>query len=223
MQYLLSELIYNPCYFEKPKVEKYNDGKLHLISSTRLSKEKGIDRMVKLASMLDKQGINYIWEVYTNRKRKAIGNNVIYKDSKLDILEDIAKAHYLVQLSDCEAFCYSVVESLSVGTKVICTDLPVFKELGVNNSNAIICDLDMKNVDVKQLTKYKDFTYKPPKDNWGKYLSTNKTYNPKEKIKVKALRKIWLVEENIHCIKGQEIELTKERAYYLEAKGLVEV
>jgi glycosyltransferase involved in cell wall biosynthesis len=204
-------------------VEKYNDGKLHLISSTRLSKEKGIDRMIKLASILDKAGINYVWEVYTNRKRKAIGNNVIYKDSKLDIIEDIAKAHFLVQLSDCEAFCYSVVESLMVGTKVICTDLPVFKELGINEDNAIICNLDMKNVDVKQLTKYDKFTYNPPKDNWEKYLSTNKTYNPKEKIKAKALRKIRLIDEDIHCIKGQEIELTRQRASILEAKGYIEL
>lgn len=217
------ELIYNPCYIDKPKVEKYDDGKLHLISSTRLTREKGIDRMVKLASMLDKAGINYVWEVYTNRKRKAIGNNVIYKDSKLDIIDDIAKADYLVQLSDCEAFCYSVVESLMVGTKVICTDLPVFKELGINEDNAIICNLNMENVDVKKLTKYDDFTYRPPKDNWEKYLSTNKTYNPKEKVKARALRKLWLIEENIHTIKGQEIEITKERASVLEAKGYIEL
>ena len=218
-----AELIYNPCYVEKPKVEKYNDGKLHLISATRLTKEKGLNRMIKLASMLDKKGINYVWEVYTNRRRKPIGNNVIYKDTKFDITKEIAKADYLVQLSDCEAFCYSVVEALSVGTKVICTDLPVFKELNVNNDNAIICNLEMNNIDLNKLTKYEDFTYNLPKDNLGKYLSTNKTYNPKEKIKAKALRKIWFVDENIHCIRGQEIELTKERASYLEAKGYLEV
>ena len=34
--------IYNPIEIEKPKVEKYNDGKLHLISATRLTKEKGL-------------------------------------------------------------------------------------------------------------------------------------------------------------------------------------
>jgi len=218
------ELIYNPCYIKKPNVEKYKDGKLHLISATRLSKEKGLNRMIKLATMLDKVGIDYEWVVYTNRKRQMIGNKVIYKDPKLDIIEEIAKADYLVQLSDCEAFCYSVVEALSVGTKVICTDLPVFKELGVNQTNAIICDMEMKNIDVSKIAKeYEPFKYDPPKDNWGKYLSTNKTYNPNEIIEVRASRKVWLVEENKHLIRGQTAKVKKCRASELEAKGLVEI
>ena len=218
-----AELIYNPLYIKKPNVEKINDGKLHLISTTRLTREKGIDRMVKLASMLDKAGIDYEWLVYTNRKRKAIGNKVIYKDSKLDILEDIAKADYLVQLSDCEAYCYAVVEAMSVGTKVIVTDLPVYKELGINKENAIIYDLDMKNVNLKELNKYEPFDYKPPEDTWGKYLSTTKTYDPNEIVVARTLKKIWLVDENVHCIRDQEVKLTKTRASYLETKGLVEI
>jgi hypothetical protein len=42
------ELIYNPIMIDKPKVKKYNDGKLHLVSATRLTKEKGLKRMQKL-------------------------------------------------------------------------------------------------------------------------------------------------------------------------------
>ena len=218
------ELIHNPVYIEKPKVEKHKDGKIHLISATRLSKEKGLNRMIKLATMLDKAGIDYEWVVYTNRQRQTIGNKVIYKEPKLDIIEDIAKADYLVQLSDCEAFCYSVVEALMVGTKVICTDLPVFKELGINQSNAIICDMEMRNVDISKIKKdYEPFEYKPPKDNWGKYLSTKKTYDPNEIIEVRATRKIWLVDENKHLIRGETAKITKARAYYLEAKDMVEV
>lgn len=218
------ELMYNPIEIDIPKVEKYNDGKLHLISATRLTKEKGLARMQKLAKILDNAGIDYEWVVYTNRHRQAIGKNVIYKEPKLNILEEIAKADYLVQLSDCEAYCYTIIESLMVGTPVIVTDLPVFKELGViHNKNAIVCDLDMKQVDLHLIKEMLLKTaYKPPISDWSKYLSTNKTYNPNELVKVRTIKRIYDVILNKHYIKNQEIEITKTRASELEAKGLIE-
>lgn len=218
------DLMYNPIEIDIPKVEKYNDGKLHLISATRLTKEKGLERMQKLAKMLDNAGIEYEWVVYSNRHRQVIGKNVIYKDPKLNIIEEIAKADYLVQLSDCESYCYSVVESLMVGTPVIVTDLPVFKELGIEHGkNAIICDLDMKQVDLYLIKeKMLKTGYKPPISDWNKYLSNKKTYNPNELVKVHTTKRIYDVVLNKHYAKNQEIEITKARASELEAKGLVE-
>lgn len=219
------ELIYNPIKLDIPKVEKYKDGKLHLISATRLTKEKGLNRMEKLARLLEQNNIEYEWLVYTNRKRKALGKNVIYSDPKLDIIEEIAKADALVQLSDCEAFCYSVIEALMVNTKVICTDLPVLKELGVEHGkNAIICDFNMNNVDLDMILD-KDFKidYKPPKSEWGKYLKTTSEYNPKDKIKVKAKRSYTDNALGKKFQRNEEAYMTKERVSYLEAKGLVEI
>jgi glycosyltransferase involved in cell wall biosynthesis len=180
--------------------------------------------MQKLAKMLEQAGIDYEWIVYTNRKRQPIGNNVIYKDTELDIIEEIAKADYLVQLSDCESYCYSVVEALTVGTPVIVTDLPVFKELGLKNGlNAYICDFNMKDIQIDQIAKKSlETAYKPPKSNWGKYLSTDKTYNPNELVEVRTLKRLYLVEEYIHAGYKEKIKITKARASELEAKGLIE-
>jgi glycosyltransferase involved in cell wall biosynthesis len=215
------ELIYNPVEIEIPKVEKNNDGKLHLISATRLSPEKGLNRMKKLAKMLDINRIDYEWVIYTNRKREAVGDKVIYKDQQLDIIEEIAKADYLVQLSDCEAFCYSVVESLMVGTPVIITDLPVFKELGIDQKYAVICDMAMNNVDIgKILGKMKISKYEPPKSNWGVYLNNKGNYNPKELTLVRTNKRYFDVELG-QLERNHEYKMTKERASYLEAKGLV--
>ena len=215
-------LLYNPVDIDIPKVEKYNDGKLHLISATRLTKEKGLDRMQKLATMLDSSGIDYVWEIYTNKHKQQIGRNVIYKDPKMDIIEEIAKADYLVQLSDCEAFCYSIVESLCVGTPVIATDFPVLKELGVNEKNAFICDFNMSNVNIQEIAKKPlKVAYKPPKNEWGKYLDNNSNYDPNELVKVIAKRSMYLVEENIHTIRGREIEIKRYRASELECKGYI--
>jgi glycosyltransferase involved in cell wall biosynthesis len=217
-----AELIYNPIYLDSYKKEKYNDNKIHLISATRLTREKGLERMKKLASILEKNKIDYIWEVYTNKKRELIGNNVVYKKHKLDIINEIAKADYLVQLSDCEAFCYSVVEALTVGTKVICTDLPVYKELGLNKENAIIYDLNMKNVNIEDIKKEYKFKYNPPKENWSKYLSMKKNYNPNELVEVKVIKDYTDMELNKKLKKDDIEKMTKQRASYLEAKELVE-
>lgn len=213
------ELKYNPISIDKIKVNKYNDGKIHLISATRLTREKGLDRMKHLARLLDRARINYEWLIYTNKHKEFIGSNVIYKDPKLDILEDIAKADYLVQLSDCEAYCYSVVESLSLGTPVIITDLPVFKEIGANKDNSIIYD---DNMDVSQLLNKKVFEYQPPKDTWDKYLSKNKEYNPKELVNVRITRKYNDIELNKSFNRGEIATMSKERASYLESKELIE-
>lgn len=218
------ELIYNPVAINIPKVEKYNDGKLHLISATRLTKEKGLKRMQLLARLLENNNIPYEWVVYTNKHREAIGNNVIYKEPKLDIIEEIAKADYLVQLSDCEAFCYSVIESLMVNTPVIATDLPVLKELGViHGENSVICNFSMNNVDLPMI-KQKAFkiAYKPPKSNWNKYLDNNSDYNPNNKTTVKTLKRYTdLVLGQLD--RNKNYNMSWARASYLESKGLVEI
>ena len=217
------ELIYNPVPIEKPKVEKYK--KLTLISMTRLTSEKGGNRINQLANMLDKKGIDYEWHIYTNKIHfRFTSPHIIVHEQNLNLMEEVAKCSYLVQLSDCESFGLSVCESLIVGTPVIITDLEAFKEIGcIHGKNAIICDLAMKNVDIDMIVKgLPTFEYKPPKSEWGKYLSTNKTYNPNELVEVRALKRLHLVEENIHTGYGAKVKVTKARASELEAKGLIE-
>lgn len=170
------ELIYNPVCLDTPQKI------LHLISATRLTKEKGKDRMIKLAELLDKARIPYLWTIFTNDINTINNPNIVYMQPRLDILDYIADADYLVQLSDDESFCYSVVEALSVDTPVIVTDCPVFKELGViDGKNALICDFDMSNVDVQKIydlgikySKQCTFNYNVPKDTWGEELIKGK-------------------------------------------------
>jgi glycosyltransferase involved in cell wall biosynthesis len=212
------ELCYNPVYLDKPKVEK--DKKLHLLSMTRLSSEKGGWRIDKLASILDKKGIDYTWTIFTNKSPRFQSKNIEIKPPKLDLTEEITKASYVVQLSDAEAFCLSVVESLTLGTPVIVTDLPVYKELGLNEDNSITIPLMFNDFDIDKL-KDRKFTYTPPKDNWNKYLPTKKTYNPKELVKVKVLHKYTDIFLNKKCLKDEIVEMPIERASYLESKDLV--
>ena len=177
-----TELVYNPIEIDKPKKV------LNLISATRLSSEKGKSRMIKLGKILDEAEIPYLWTIFTNDTNAINNPNIIYMKPKLDIINYIANADYLVQLSDNEAYCYSVVESLSVGTPVIVTDVPVFKEIGVNKDNGFILDFDLSNVPIEEIYKgLPKFEYKPKEDNWITFLMPGKsTYKEELKMKVKV-------------------------------------
>lgn len=78
---------------------------LYLISATRLTREKGKDRMIKFAEMLDEANVKYLWLVFTNDS-KAINNpSIIYMKPQLDIrpyLASLKGRGYGVQVSDCE-------------------------------------------------------------------------------------------------------------------------
>lgn len=75
---------------------------LILVSATRLSRVKGKDRMIKLSQALDRQGVNYIWYIFTTDIDTEFSPNAIYMKPRLDVNKWIAKADYLVQLSDTE-------------------------------------------------------------------------------------------------------------------------
>lgn len=218
-----AELIYNPVVVEKTNTPKLTD-KIHLISATRLTKEKGAERINKLARLLDKAGIDYQWDIYTNKFYRWDSKNIEWKQPKLDLNKEVEESTYLVQLSSHESFGLSVAESLCLGTPVIITDIPAFKEIGCKHGeNAIICNLEMTNVDVDMIKNgLPKFEYKPPKSNWDKYLSKTSNYNPNDLIKVRTLRRIYLIDEDIHIDFNKPIELTKARVSELECKGLVE-
>ena len=184
------ELIYNPVAIDIPNVKKSK--KLKLISATRLSGDKGGWRMLKLMELLDKTGIDYEWDIYSNKSKKITieSPHVNLKEPKLNLSKEIAESTYLVQLSDSEAFGLSVAESLILGTPVIVTDIPAFHEIGCNENNSIILDLNMLNVDIDKIINSKfDFKYKPPKSNWGKYLDNKSTYDPNELVEVEVLKR----------------------------------
>ena len=179
------ELCYNP--FSLPERKKV----LNLISATRLTREKGKERMIKLANALDKANIPYIWTVFTNDRFPIDNPNIIYMKPRLDITNYIANADYLVQLSDNEGYCYSVIEALAQRVPVIITPCPVFEELGlVHQKNCYILPFDMTEIPVDDIyTKIPEFTYEPKKDRWNELLiKGNSTYQEerKKRYKVKA-------------------------------------
>ena len=187
------ELAYNPIKIEKPKKM------LRLISATRLTKEKGKKRIIQLMKALEKENIPYSWTIFTDDVSAIRSDNIVYRKPRLDIINYIADADYLVQLSDNEGYCYSVVEALTVGTPVIVTDCPVFKEIGIiNGKNAFVLPFDMSDLPIKQIYKgLPKFEYKPKDDNWDKLLAKGESQYKKDlntRVEVECIKQYFDLE-----------------------------
>jgi Glycosyltransferase len=116
-------VINNVMGFDKPK-----NAPLLLVTASRLdAPDKGAKRMVQLAKLMESQGISYIWLCFANKGISgSVPMGMIFMQPTLDIIKWVQKADYLVQLSDEEAFCYSLVEALEVNTPVIVTELDIW-------------------------------------------------------------------------------------------------
>ena len=221
------ELCYNPIYIEKPKRI------LNLISATRLTNEKGRERMQKLADLLDKEEIPFIWLVFTNDSKGINNKNIIYMRTKMDITNYIANSDYLVQLSDNgEGYGYTPAEALSVGTPVIVTPCDAFKEIGVKDGyNGFIVPFDMNNIDIHKIYESKlEFEYHTPKDRWNIILGKKQSNYVSDFDKyciVRVLKEIdhyWDKEqERTIRYNDGEYKVNKHRARELVDAGVCEI
>ena len=217
----IPETCHNPVIIDKPKKV------LRLVSATRLTPDKGWNRMEGLAKILEDSGIPFVWDVYTNQSKAVTSHNIMLHESRLDILDYIAGADYYVQLSDGEGYCYSVVESLSVGTPVIVTDFPVAREIGVvDGVNGFILPMDMSKVPVRAIYKgLKKFEYKPLDDDWQKFLipcPPDWEEEMKQLVTVRCKKVYWDIEQNRMVSFGEEWQVTRKRAEALWDAGVAE-
>lgn len=218
-----SIVCYNPYTPVKPRKV------LNLVSATRLTKDKGLNRMKALAEALDTAGIPYRWDIYTDKNTEAVVNpSICTRPPRLDVIDFVANADYFVQLSDAEGYCYSVVEALSVGTPVIVTDFKVAHEIGVvNGKNGWILPMDMKDLPIADIYKgLKKFKYEPLPDIWDQLLvkSDSSTYEDEPTvITVRCKRVYFDLDFKRMMGYGETWECDRKRADYLEGLNLVEV
>lgn len=204
---------------------------LTLISATRLSSEKGWDRMVALGKTFREKKIPFVWYIFTDEDIKMPMAEMVKISPRLDIYPFIKAADYLVQLSDQEAFCYSIVEALTLGTPVITTPMDVLEELGViDGVNGYVVPYDMKgvqaaNIDIYRLKGTFNYTYdngkriKKWKDAIGRDLVEVSKYDPERKTMVKVLRPYDDIELKQRQQAGAKLFMPLRRADTVEAAG----
>lgn len=175
----------------------HNEKALVLLSATRLTNEKGYDRMIKLAQRLEKCNIPFIWLVFTAKNDRTFPEGFVKLPPTLNIEPFIEICDYVVQLSDVEAFCYTIQEALQHKKPVISTPIDVLPEVGVKNGeNAYIIPFnidEMTDSDIEQLY------YNIPKC---------KEYEDKSSEVIKKWRKVLGNTKPTHSYKYDETKIT---------------
>lgn len=160
-----SILIYNEVNpnIEKLAGDRKPNKKLALVTVSRISSEKGFERMLKISEKL--KGTDYVWHIIGNGFDKKYEESIRKKAPKEWIfhgkLENpfpfIKNADFLLQLSDYEAFGFVLLEALLLGTTVITTDYSSASEM-INKKNGYIIKKDLSDFSKDLLVK-KIFTH----------------------------------------------------------------
>ena len=201
-------------------LKKSESEALMIVSATRIpapDKGKNAERILKLANMLNEKNIPFIWFNFSDNALVNPPKNFFNVGTTDDIQAYIKKADYLVQLSDAEGFCYSILEALINGTAVICTPFETTKELGVKDGvNGYIVPFDM-NFDVKKLLNIPKFDYEwdnePLIAEWEKILDKPpKRKKKKGEVELKVTRDYYDTDLQRGVRSGERIMVRPERA-----------
>jgi glycosyltransferase involved in cell wall biosynthesis len=173
-------IIYNLLNNEIKPIAKVKNKKLSLVTVSRLSVEKGFDRMVKFAEQIP---CDYSWNVWGNInsidakviiKKFSHLPNVKFNGITKEPYNEIAKADYLVQLSDTEGYCYSIIESLQMNTPCIITAFESGKEQIKHKKNGYVIDFDVKNINfdeiINNIPKLGSFVENNTEQDWITFL-----------------------------------------------------
>ena len=193
---------------------------LKLISATRVSKEKGYERMLKFAQELKKANIRFRWIIFTdlnlyNQKPFDL-EEIVYMKPSHDFFDYIKESDYGVQLSDTEGYSYFINECLEYGTPVICTDFPSVYESVENEKNGYILDMNLSNLDINKIINNipKNFLYKEKCSEKDWIALINKKVERKNKNMYKVIAKQDYTDKRPELIEnycdGKKIEFNDE-------------
>lgn len=210
---------------------------LHLVSCTRLDPAKGWNRMLKMMDMMRKAGIRFEWNIFTNSGYRCDYEEVHFWRQRYDIWDYLADADYTVLLSDSEGLPYTVQESLQYQVPCIVTDVGGCTELIKDGVNGYVVPLDM-DFDINKIKKIpvcREYDNNALED-WLKYLGYKgkvdkgkiiKEYIEEEEkmVKVRCTYHPHYMDLELgrNVCKGEEFEVTEERAKYLESHNVVEI
>lgn len=208
------EVIHNFTYPQK------SNKCLFLITASRFTKEKGGDRMIKLANAMRKAGIEFVWFVFSHQETK-LTEGMIKLPETLNVKDYIAKCDYLVQLSDSEGFGYSIVEALEMGVPVITTPVSVLSELGFQDGqDGYIVPFDMTDIEPERFLDIPETKWAwdngKIKKQWvkllGKSKPTGKYLKQGNMVELQIIENYWDMELGRELKVGEFITMRRERA-----------
>ena len=148
----------------------------------------------------------------------------------LNIMPYIKAADYLVQLSNAEGFCYSIVEALEIGTPVIVTPLDVLPEIGFEDMvNGYMVPFEItEEIDFDMIVNRRLKGFKYEYDNqsrveqWKRILGKKKPkrkYRPEKMPKCRITKGYFDMEFNRKMAPGEIVRMSKIRAKTIHDAG----
>lgn len=227
------EVCYNPLVLDPSKKV------IRLCSAQRMTKEKGKLRIEQLLMSLEKychlNDTDFQWDIFTKADPSLNSNRVHFRHPDLEVNRLVEQYDYFVALSDNEGYCYSVVEALARGVPCVVTPCPVFKELGLNDTNSITLEFDCSNVYevVEKMfdLHLKGFQYQAPACNLERFLALEETsYQPPviktaniAEVTVQCMRPYFDVQLNKRIPLTSTYQVSWKRALELYKKKLVKI
>lgn len=222
---VIHNLLDNTQIYEK----KIKNKDLTLITCSRLSGEKGFDRMLQMAKQMDALSIPYTWNIFGDDshvfgkgllKKFECCKNVFFKGITTEPFKEINKADYLVQLSDTEGFAYSVYEAMQVKTPCIITPFASGKEQITHGVNGYIVPFDMSGIDYvliqKRKLKVPKFEELGKEEHWNTFFKDALIWHKENTMTVRITAKV-----QVYKI-GDIVSISKERALSGIERGLCE-
>lgn len=199
---------------------------LMIVSATRipaLDKGANASRMLKLARMLNDAEIPFLWMNFSDAPLDNAPKGFVNAGSFQELQPYIARADYLVQLSDHEGFGYSVLEALVQSTAVIVTPFSTTRELGViDGKNGYIVPFNM-DFDVRKLLRVPEFTYTWNNDlikkHWKRLFEKKKSAADYVTVEVLVPYKDIVLKKQM--ARGEIVQMKRERARYVAEFGFI--
>ena len=182
------KVMYNPVDIE------INEEPLIIGVFSRLSKEKGKDRIITLIDKLIEHKKDFLILIFTDLPFEYNDSRVVFMKPTLNNLGWIKKCDYILNPSDTEAGSYTLQESLKLKKPLIVTKLDILKEFDINESNSKILEFDMSNLDIEDLWNIpKVSNWKEPVskewENIMKKKAFREQYNKEEEVIVEEPKK----------------------------------
>lgn len=210
---------------------------LFLISCLRDSHEKGVQRMIDFANLLHDNGVPFLWLIFSDLQIHGLVDGMIQMSPVIDVMPYLAKADYLVALSDIEAYPYAILEALYVAdTAVITTPIDVLDEIGFSDGDdGYIIPFDVSKTDeeaLKYIVNYIprfEYSRKTNTDEiktWKKLLGNKKpkhTYDPTTLKNVKVIKGYRDIALDRFLNIGEIVEMPIDRVQVVVDAGFCEV
>lgn len=156
---------------------------------SRLSKEKGKDRIIYLLDRLNEQNKPYLMLIFTDLPFEYPDSRVVFMKPTLNNIGWMKKCDYILNPSDTEAGSYTLQESLKLGIPLIVTKLDILDEFNINDSNAKILEMDMSNLDIDDLWNIPKVNWKEPISKEWEAIMKKRVLREKRMVKPEVVEK----------------------------------